>query len=59
MARSFLSYLRDERNRTLYGKYLKENPDPDVNIGRQRAKNWTHTTQNAPSASAELQDLYR
>ncbi|KAK8792468.1 hypothetical protein WA588_004964, partial [Blastocystis sp. NMH] len=22
-------YLRDERNRTLYGKYLKENPDPD------------------------------
>ena len=26
---------------------------------RQRAKNWTHTTQNAPSASAELQDLYR
>ena len=37
MARSFLSYLRDERNRTLYGKYLKENPDPDVNIGRQNS----------------------
>lgn len=24
------SYLRDEKNRSLYGMYLKENPDPEV-----------------------------
>ena len=27
------SFLKDESNRTLYGKYLKENPDPEVGFG--------------------------
>ena len=26
------SFLRDESNRNLYGKYLKENPDPEVGV---------------------------
>lgn len=27
-----LSFLKDERNRSLYAKYIKENPDPEVRI---------------------------